>query len=376
MAADIGHTPEQVIHNGTTLPNLETKQKTTEESGTMKPLDIFVENSGVLFKGTPLFIGFIIFFLYFCQNSFFPSIDLFGITSLLISAFLLGTAVVVSIMLGLVFPGWSWTDACLRQNEKLWTTHVDSSKKPWFRYTNIILKCFAIPLIICSATTALAWIFISDIRILLVATIGLPIVTGGIAGLLEGKIYKLPPPFRIECGFATFISLIMTNIICLLTLWTLQATQFPDHAEVIPWVAGISWLLGSMIVIVNALASQLGLKYWMAISLLVTLLAMMATQMPTSLPPKIMAILGVGHYPAKQIILNEDACKALKGSIVSTENCAIENPWIIWSAGDIFKIRLNVRTFIDTHTTCKSCEKGLCSNDLIISKDSVAAIIR
>ncbi|MDU9393143.1 hypothetical protein [Pseudomonas sp. zfem002] len=337
---------------------------------------VVAENFGALLKGVPLFIGFLIYFIYFCQISFFPSVDLFALTSLLVSAFLMGAALIVVVSLGLFFPGWSWADTCIKKENSIGTYFFGATGMDGMTASRFMLIWFALPLLLNTVLSVLSWKSHDEswsvTAIFIVIPLALPVVFGGWLKKVSGGTWSQ----IINYIVFTWLSLLCTNVACFIIGFTFLSSFEDWNGRVSPEAAVVGWSLGSLIVLANAAASRLSLRAGLAASLCLAVIALVAMRGTVVFPARMMAILGVGHYQSQKVLLKKETCETLSNSIPLVDGCAISKPWVVWGVGDVFKLRV-AKGVSSESTISRPCgpHGGACQ-ELILAKESVVAIIK
>ena len=338
-------------------------------------IKLLADHTGLFLKGVPLAVGFLVYFTYFCQTSFFPSIDLYSLILLLISAFIIGSAVMLSITFGYFFPGWSWVDSIFRKDTGIWASYTRQTGETEVAAVRFMLRWLARPLLLNSICTALIWSTIDNLWLVLITSIVLQLVIVFIFGELIFRLPGMNLNLALDYLSTTFATLSFTNIICLLASLALQSTYDDFNGHISLPVAFSAWAIGTVVILANAAASRCSFFVAFSISITLSLLAICGMRGPVVLPSKFVSILGVGHYQADQVVLQKETCAALSNSL-KADQCIIRNTWVIWAAGDLYKFRL-LKTGSDEAKSKAGCKLNNEScMELALPKSAVMAIIR
>lgn len=338
-------------------------------------IKLMTDHAGLLLKGIPLAVGFLIFFTYFCQTKFFPSIDLYSLILLLISAFIIGSAVMTAITLGYFFPGWSWVDSAFRRDNGMWASYSSHTGETEVAAAKFMLLWLARPLLLNSFCTALIWSTLDRLWLIISSSLVLQVIIVFFFGELISRKPGMSLKLSLDYIGSTFATLSFTTIICLISSVALQSTygDFDGHLS-IP-VALSAWAIGSVVILANAAASRCSFAAAFSISIALSLLAICGMRGPEVLPSKFVSVLGVGHYQADQIILEKETCSALSKTL-KADQCIIPKAWVIWAIGDMYKLRA-----LKTDSVASKAELGCKSQsenctDLVLPKAAVMAIVR
>lgn len=355
-------------------------QSPAQPSPVTNPLhQFYLRNESFLLKGAPLFIGFMMFFLYFTQNSFFPAIDLFGLASLMLSAFLIGSAFCLIAGLGLWYPGAFWVSSTLGDQvirRKLWRNkpgkRSDSDHSLLLIMTHLFLPFLATGLINAGIATA-----VGNLWLCLGLVASATIAVSGIASYLLARRFSLQRTELYEQLFvlcaAQVFSLVLYIVVALLLSREFNALHTSRLSYEAIWLAPI---LTTAAITVSALSSQVMWQYSIAIRFVLVILLALPTGLVKDLPPQVMRWLGAGNYKAHEVLLAPDECKALSAQYPSISGCVLHDVKVVWGLGDTLKMRLALADYQENQISCNRCaDENKCTQALILSKSAVSSMV-
>jgi len=339
----------------------------------------YVRNEGLLIKGAPLLIGFLIFFLYFAENSFFPSTDLFGLASLMLSAFIVGAGILAIAVLGLWLPTWMWTTTILGDSS-IWQK-LNSGKKANVGDQHVALGLIIAYFVFPCLLTSIAWIaaiylFFSGISSTF--TLALFLLVGTATATIIARTYKiswrkLPSLIAgvgVPIGLYGLIAAVVT-----LQLYKHVATSGTQLE--LACALAISCAFTWMVVSAYAITHKMHWKLSLSLKLFFALVIAIPSNMYREVPDFIVNLLGAGNYEATSLLLSDSQCKTLTNKYPDIEKCTLDNVHVIWGLGDTLKIRVALHNFISGDFLTYPCTARTgCLNDLTIAKDGVTSIVR
>ncbi|MDG6398412.1 hypothetical protein QCD79_00250 [Pseudomonas quasicaspiana] len=294
-----------------------------------------------LFRITSFSFGFMLFLVYFCQNSFYPDFDIFGFASLLVAASILGGGIVVFVTLGFCSPGLFWhhtffRDPIIHAHFSNTSAVTQSSEKLQHRLTT---SYFFVP---CTVSLAILYVCVFLLSTPASYTTGLlagPMVIGAYWGKKLAKEYALPKWSALKFAITALITFFLTNIISLLLLITAKDLLKEQYNLLGDHIFAITLLcLFSVIFTVIARLIQVSLTHAVIVGSLLAISVMLFSQAFTRIPNNIVKLLGIGNYDVENVLLTEDACTQLsKVEAYSIDTkCRIDQAHIIWSMGDTY----------------------------------------
>ncbi|WP_313007901.1 hypothetical protein [Stutzerimonas nitrititolerans] len=321
----------------------------SETDGIDSAIEYIFKRSGSLLKFGPLAVGFLIFLIYFCQNNFFPSFDIFSLTSLLLAAFVIGLAAYLVLVFGIAAPGFFWFDTFVkdsRVNEELEYSGTWRSSRRNNENLRILGRVyFFLPLLFCNlfflwvATTR----YVDDDLKAVVSFIVLVFVCLAAAAELR-KIYELGFGSIAKYVMTTFFSIFLSsvvNIVVVLIILKAHAETADESVQILIAVGGTVGL--ACVFFVSAIAGLTNYKYTIFFSALFAILLSLIAGAWAVLPENIIRILGIGNYPASEVVLNEGACKDMASVLkeLVSDDCVINDAKIIWSLGETYRIEMS-----------------------------------
>lgn len=314
-----------------------------------EPLDNIInkiiENHKILLKSGPASIGFLIFLIYFFQNKFFPSFDVFSLASLLISAFAIGGFLYLAITFGIAAPSYFWVSTFFLDEgvkEDL-SYYLRNAKEKTQNTVKILIKYYFLPILICSLADILALTKDLDSTDRDLIKISLAIFTSTLISYDFYNKFKTTKTTLFKFILISSFSYILASLICLFfTIFMLEAhAKGIDESSQIA-VAVFSSIIGSMVVSCIAIGSLQNYKYTIFFSAILTLFITIITNFWIELPNVVMKNLGIGNYTAEKINLTNDYCKNSKPSNETKEGeCQLNKVHVIWSIGEIYNIKLS-----------------------------------
>lgn len=321
---------------------MDTTRKTSQADSLDRVIELISSNLKGILKTVPIAIGFSLFLIYFCQHHFFPSFDLFSLGSLLISAAILGLLVFLLISIGISLPGWFWVDIFLKDKEvnEDFLYHFKEEDIKDKAQLEIVRQYFFWPALFYSALNIILITTDNTEAIYIFGSLVLVCLT--LAGTLWRR-YKLSASSLIKFTIASSLTYVFASFIslgfCILGL--------KEHFE---GASDIEELLAA-IVITSALISTFtvcaisfnNLKHSHTIffSMLFAFFLSFANNIWFTIPGKIVNLLGIGNYIASEIHVNGKPCEisSIKWKSNNNGTCTLKNTKIIWSLGDLYRIR-------------------------------------
>ncbi|MDU9414424.1 hypothetical protein [Pseudomonas sp. zfem005] len=313
-----------------------------------KLISLIKENIGALLKTVPIAVGFTLFLIYFCQNHFFPSFDIFSLGSLLISAFIFGAAVFFIIALCISFPAFFWVDSFFKNKDIMGELEYflpqDSKKKRNDKLFLVIKKYFAVPSILSGMTAILCltgdYSSTQQISIFL----GTTLATTILLTVDLKREYDLSVLNLLIATLVNYFAMFIASLISLgFALATVRAYMTSEDDIFQVGAAVFVILLMPMIFSISALAAMtISRSHTVFFSAIFSLLLSIFTNMWFSLPAIIVKILGIGNYTADSIHLKKEICsEAIFPKLTKLgENCMLSKTKIIWSIGDTYRLSL------------------------------------
>ncbi|WP_404436996.1 hypothetical protein [Stutzerimonas chloritidismutans] len=352
-------------------------QQRDNESNAFNQASRLVKTSFI--QRSPIVLGFLIFFAYFLETAYFPPIELFGLASLLISAFLIGSAVVICIIACFWFPGWAWSDSIFKDKSYLRAAAYkeitgDQNRRISHRFTSIFGH-LCIPLAFTTSLICAYSIYIDDAWTFTISSLITVLLTSLFSAWILRKRYNLSLTFYAEQCFISFLVLLFSNLIWFLILVSLQQEWTSEIAK--------SAILASIITIftisLSAIFSQLEWRIALISRIFLLSVLIIASGMIQTIPGKIVSKLGLGNYEAKSIILTRSYCEIAKNQLQKSDGCSIENPFVIWGQGDMWKIKVNLESYVINHAEHRT-EKCMlingCVLNVLIPRAAIASVIR
>lgn len=322
-------------------------ESTTPNEKQIESLDTLIKllrsNIKTILKTGPVTIGFTLFLIYFCQNQFFPSFDLFSLGSLLIAASIFGLGVFTLISLGISAPGLFWVDIFLKDREVdddfsySFAGNEETKKKSQLA----IVRCyFLLPVTLCGLLNIYliisdnvhgAYFFGAPLAICILLAIGLKFERK----LSASSLFKFVLASTLAFGFANLVSLIF----CILAI----KAHAPNATSIEETAIAVSVTLAMSMTFSVCAASFKNIKHSHTIffSMLFAFFLSMISNIWLTLPESIVKILGIGNYTALEIHFNGEPCKveSIEWSTKNEDTCSLNNAKIIWSLGDTYRIR-------------------------------------
>ncbi len=331
-------------------PVASSPSKPALESGTSQfqeldvALSFVAKHNWKFFQIVSLAFGFLIFLVYFCQNSFYPDFDLFSFISLLAAAAVLGGGVLAVVGFGFAAPGWIWSEMFFSDkqiNEELgYRINKNTPKdKLDHRLTN---RYFFFPALLCNLILIVAMYFFDSDTAYTFGLILAPIVVGLVFGFFVQKNYELPSWSWLKFAFTAFLTFSICNLVALLSTLKIDQT-FPEITLMIgqyPFMI-LSFFVTLLFLTLLTTFVRRDQRFLLLITPLLAFFLMLATNTWNVLPSNIVNQLGIGNYEAEQILLNSDTCEKYKviPTYGVTSDCALNNVHVVWSMGGLYSIR-------------------------------------
>ncbi|MGP0171726.1 hypothetical protein ACSVIJ_07565 [Pseudomonas sp. NCHU5208] len=297
-----------------------------------------------IIKSAPAIIGFSLFLIYFCENHFFPSFDIFSLGSLLIAASILGLLVFATLTFGISMPGLMWTDIFLKDkevsNEFKYYLPKDNKRKLSQAQLRIIRVYFFLPATLCAYINIYAITSNSDYALYSFAA---PVaVCLALATCLKLE-YRLSAPSLLKFVLASLISYSLASIISLLFVVISLKGHFPDAPEHLQIILALIVTLAMNVTFTVCAISFQNLKYSHTIffSMLFAFFLSFISNMWFTLPGGIAKTLGIGNYTATEIHVSGDPCKikSIPWENNNDQSCTLINAKVVWSLGDTHRIK-------------------------------------
>lgn len=299
----------------------------------------------MLVKIAPLFFGFLIFLIYFCQNNFFPSFDLFSLASLLVAALVIGLMTFFVLVLGLAAPGFIWVGLFLRENDAAdyFSSRIRAKQEisPIGSIARLAGMYFLLPLLILNAATVLIFygsVYFAAVKwsYLVVLAVLLCIFT-----ILMKRRYETPHVISVGYTIYTLMAILLGNVVSLFVVAAIIKGLAAEQSEPVQIFVGLSMMLVMPLVFfIIAMAGYEARKNWLILSSLSALLfALMSGAMGT-MPGVITRVLGTGNYIAIGLVFDEPTCERLKAieQDVLGNDCVWRDVKVIWSLGDVHRL--------------------------------------
>ena len=343
-------------------------------------LDFYKRNESLILKGTPLLMGFFIFFAYFIQHAFFPTVDLFSLASLLTAAFFIGAFFLISVFLVLVYPAWSWSrffllDQELWQNKKETTANKDKDKDKDKDSIIIVTEFFVLPILLSCVLNSWGGSIFPSVEY----KISIFFLSAALVSLLFGLLvcwhHKLSKLTIVKYIATTFPPLIFSNLICLsleVAFLYSDKDQNPILKSIPPVLFGT--MAGIFLVSIIAYTTHKHSLEYAFMSATMALLCIGLTDIQSTAPPQIVKMLGVGNYTASAIILKGETCQSSRDTGYILRDCTLEDPFIIWGLGDSYKL-VHTGYFRSKGRNSSCSDEKLCKAEITIPKESVLAIV-
>lgn len=308
------------------------------------------ENLASIIKTAPAVIGFSLFLIYFCENQFFPSFDLFSLGSLLIAASVLGLIVFTTLTIGVSAPGLMWIDIFLKDKDVRDEFEYElskESKKRSKQELEIIRTYFFLPAMLCAFTYIHAILSeISYAVYLFAAPLGLCVV---LAISLRLK-YHLSTSSLVKYVLASLTSYSVASVTSLLFVVFFLKARFPtepDHIQILIAVA-LTLLMITAFTICAISFHNLKHSHTIFFSMLFAFTLSIFSNTWIMLPGGIAKILGIGNYIASEINASGKACKiqSIPWQSHNEELCKLTNTKVVWSLGDTYRLRIQNKDII------------------------------
>ncbi|WP_438300426.1 hypothetical protein [Pseudomonas sp. NMS19W] len=310
-----------------------------------KLLSFIEKHNWKLFKVASLAFGFLIFLVYFCQNGFYPDFDLFSFASLLAAAALIGGAVVALVSVGLVAPGWFWSELFFEERsirEEL-KKHFNDEKSQHRLNHRLVIGYFLLPTFLCQFVLVIALYYTQGGASGL--TIGLfisPLIVSLLFGAAIQRGYSLPSGSWWKFAITALGSVFLSNLIAMLFSGFAAARILPTHAYIgqYPFMAaGLFITLLTFTLLTIALRD--GKRYALILGPLLAIAFMASIRTWEVLPSNIVKQLGIGNYEAEQLLLDDDLCEKYKAieSYGLKNDCALNDVHVVWSMGGLSVVK-------------------------------------
>ncbi|WP_426112026.1 hypothetical protein [Pseudomonas sp. DSP3-2-2] len=350
------------------------------DNSLLKLIESFYKgNESTIIKGAPLLIGFLIFFIYFMDNSFFPAIDLFSLVSLLTAAFIIGSFFIIATFLGLIYPAKSWFHLFLADGS-IWGDITGGSPANQQKAKKLIHWFFTLPVIIsCSLNTVIIEVSHSTLFKMWAFFITAAVVSVTFGGAIT-KVFNLSASAFKKYVMTIWPPLIFSNFICFgfeIALLESDETNNGLTALTSPAITGTCIGLLLILITIYTIQAKSIRTTFMAITTGFAVMILMGMQ--HSVPSQIVKTLGVGNYTARSIILKPEMCQSLKEASFIIDHCTIGWVHVIWELGDAYKISYKpdyrkIDKNGDRLTECPGIEP--CGTILTLPKDSVIVVIK
>ena len=332
-----------------------------------RTISYFFANAGNMIKFGPLGIGFLLFLIYFCQNNFFPSFDLFSLASLLLAAFAIGLAAYLVLAFGIAAPGFFWFDAFANdrdvREELEYSNKWRSINKDAERLKYLGGVYFFLPLLLCNfffLWAATSDFFDGDLRGTL-SVMG-PLVLFLLLGFGLKITYQLGVFSVVKYVITSFFSVMLAGVVNLVLIVMVVKAHFETADDAVQMLAAVGGtLILAILFFGSAIAGLKHFRYTVFFSALFSVLVSIVVGAWLVLPGKIVQILGIGNYVATEVVLNNGACEEFRVAFdgIVDDKCVINDVRIIWSLGEIYRLEIS-------HDTSKAV--------MIVPSGSVSAI--
>lgn len=321
-------------------------------------------------KRAPIFIGFLIFFLYFLDIGYFPPIELFNLASLLISAFIIGSLLLACLSLSFWFPGWAWMDSTFRDKAYLRALasrqfNQSRSIKLDFR-VGVILTNLCLPIIIVIGAQCLSAIFFkSTIYYAIAFFSAIPIVSIPASYFLT-NLNRMRISFFIEQCFISSLILLFSSLVWLLVFISLMQTRKLELVNSII-VSGVATVI---CISISPFFSLLEFRIAFICRTTLISIALVLTGAHEFLPSKIVSLLGIGNYYAKEVFVKGNHCNFPGNNNQNDQYCSIQHPLILWGQGDIWKLGVSIDHYVLNKNESCTIKNG-CLQTMLLPRDGL-----
>lgn len=326
------------------------KQESKAQSdGVDNAIDYVYKNSAKFLRYGPPAIGFLLFLIYFCQNNFFPSFDVFSLTSLLLAAFIIGLLAYLVLAFGIAAPGYFWFDTFVKDRhvkEDLeysdkWRVSCKDNRnmRDFGRIYFFLPLLFSNLFFLWVATTSYV-----DGALRAFVSIVVPVALCVGAAVELKKIYRFSfgntAKYVLATLFSIFISSVV-NIIVIIMVVKAHAGTADDSIQM--FVGVVATILLSVVFFISAIAGLTSYKYTLFFSALFAILFSLIVGAWATLPKNIVKLLGVGNYVASEVVLTGSACREISNVLreIVDSDCVIKDVKIIWSLGEMHRLEVS-----------------------------------
>lgn len=291
----------------------------------------------------PPAVGFSIFLAYFIKQGFYPSFDILQFTSLLISAFLAGGLLIVSLTILMSIPGFLFREFFKKDSTAMLaiknsikpSSEEDFKGKAFSAFRNLL----AIPIIIGAIVnfiflTAFTGDFVKSFFIL---PFVLSLIFCAIANFLYGLQTRSIAAYFFILGFSVMASNFSIISAVDISSDMINQIEVKEFQYALIFIASIAV---AMLVAISCIGSLIGVKYIIYANLAFASAIMLYSGALTNFPDKFIRTLGLGNYKATSIVLAESFCNPAIFKIEINNNCEIRDAFVIWSLGDYTLLRL------------------------------------
>lgn len=322
--------------------------RSSEIDGIDIAIGYFFKKSSALIKFGPLAVGFLIFLIYFCQNNFFPSFDVFSLTSLLLAAFVIGLAAYLVLVFGIAAPGFFWFDTFVKDSQvkeeleysRVWRFGCKNNEN----LRRIGRIYFFLPLLFFNLF--FLWVATADYvdgDLKAVVSVVVFIIVILLSATELGVVYKLGFGSLVKYAMATFVSVFLSSVVNIIVILIVVKAHAEAADESVQMLIAVGSTIGlALVFFVSAIAGLTSYRYTVVFSAIFAILLSLIVGAWAVLPKNIIRILGIGNYSASEVVLNDDACKDIMAVFKEqvSDGCVIRDAKIIWSLGETYRLEI------------------------------------
>lgn len=311
--------------------------------------DRFIETSQHFFKryfsliaklGVPL-LGFAIFLSYFIQHRFYPTFDLFQFSSLLLAASVISLVLVGGSAAFLLASGAMMHYAFINLpaiKEELSYIRPANEQQLGHFVLKILLLIYVLPF----ASSALAVTYLTLNHASFVSALFItPVLITLLAGLIVQKSFELKPFSFLRFIWAAYFPTVLIAFFSILVI--LDAAVRIDSIDSELLKTAIVYLVPLLISLIASLCAACFIGGWnVALHFCVFFglgIAFYSGAL-TVLPDRTVNKLGLGHYQAEQILLEQAYCDTHAQQMLAlSKDCSLKDVHVVWLMGDTLSFK-------------------------------------
>lgn len=312
-------------------------------------IEYILSKSNILFKSVPLAVGFLIFLIYFCQNNFFPSFDVFSLTSLLIAAFVIGLAAYLVLVFGIAAPGFFWFDTFAQDSQVKEELEYSSKWRSSYRnnenYRVLGRIYLFLPLLFCNLF--FLWMITSgcfDYTWQAALSVFIPFTLCLLAAAELRRDYLLGFGSVIKYVITTFFSIFLSSAVNMIVILMVMKAHFETADNAVQMLVAVVTTVALVVAFfVTAIAGLTHYKYTVLFSALFAILFTIIIGAWATFPKNIVKMLGIGNYAASEVLLKGEACKEMTAAFKEfiSDKCVIKEANVVWSLGETYRLQVS-----------------------------------